>query len=106
LEPDLDYGFFKWHNPPYEKFLRTLILDLCNKIWELKVKANVTANEKHLQEEEKIMPQIQEMDRAPMKMMEDFIPLRKKCASYSYFTYFVLTLFLGTFIDKLLNLLK
>jgi hypothetical protein len=56
LEPDLDYGFFKWHDPLYEKFLRTLILDLCNKIWELKVKANVIANEKYLQEEEEIMP--------------------------------------------------
>jgi hypothetical protein len=35
-------------------------------------------------------------------MMEDFVHLRKKCASYYYFTYFVLTLFLGRFIDKLL----
>jgi hypothetical protein len=40
--------------------MRTLILDLCNKIWELKTEANVTTNEEHLQEEEEIMPQIEE----------------------------------------------
>ena len=49
------------------------------------------------------MPQIEEMARVPTKMMEDFIPLRKKCASYSCFTYFVLTLVLGMFIGKLLS---
>ena len=43
-------------DPPYGKFLRTLILDLHNKIWELKAEANVTTNEEHLQEEEEIMP--------------------------------------------------
>jgi hypothetical protein len=48
--------FFKWHDPQYEKFLRTLILDLCNEIWELKAESNVTKNEEHLQEEEEIMP--------------------------------------------------
>ena len=53
-------------------------MDLRNKIWELKAEANVTTNEKHLQEEEEIMPQIEEMTRVPTKMMEDFIPLRKK----------------------------
>jgi hypothetical protein len=37
-----------------------LILDLRNKIWELKVEANVTTNEKHLQEKKEIMPQIEE----------------------------------------------
>jgi hypothetical protein len=52
------------------------------------------------------MPQIEEMVKAPMKMMEDFVPLRKKCASYSCFTYFVLTLFLGMFISKLLSSLQ
>ena len=50
--------------------------------------ANVTINEEHLLEEEEIMPQIEEMARVPTKMMEDFIPLRKKCASCSSFTYF------------------
>jgi hypothetical protein len=55
-----------------------------------------------LQEEEEIMPQIEEMARVPTKMMEGFVPLRKKCASYSSFTYFVLTLVLGMFIGKLL----
>jgi hypothetical protein len=80
-----------------------LILDLRNKIWELKAKANVTTNEEHLQEEEEIMPQIEEMARVTTKMMEDFVPLRKKCASCSFFTYFVLTLVLGMFIDKLLS---
>jgi hypothetical protein len=50
------------------------------------------------------MPQIEEMARVPTKMMEHFIPLRKKCASYSCFTYFILTLVLGMFIGKLLNL--
>jgi len=78
-------------------------LDLCNKIWELKAEANVTTNEEHLQEEEEIMPQIEEMARVPTNMMEDFIPLRKKCASCSSFTYFVLTLVLGMFIGKLLT---
>ena len=66
-------------------------MHLRNKIWELKAEANVTTNEKHLQEEE-IMPQIEEMARVLTKMMEDFVPLRKKCASCSSFTYFVLTL--------------
>jgi len=46
-----------------------LILDLCNKISELKAEANVTTNEEHLQEEEEIMPQIEEMARVPTKMM-------------------------------------
>jgi hypothetical protein len=41
------------------------------------------------------MPQIEEMARVPTKMIEDFIPLRKKCASCSSFTYFVLILVLG-----------
>jgi hypothetical protein len=49
------------------------------------------------------MPQIEEMARASTKMMEDFIPLRKKHASCSCFTYFVLTLFLGMFVGKLLS---
>ena len=49
------------------------------------------------------MPQIEEMARVPTKMMEDFVPLRKKYASYSYFTYFVLTLVLGMFIGKFLS---
>ena len=102
-QPDLDYEFFKWHDPPYGKFLRTLILDLRNKIWELKAEANVTTNEEHLQEKEEIMPQIEETARVPTKMMEDFVPLRNKCASCSYFTYFVLTLVLGMFIGKLLS---
>ena len=102
-QPDLDCGFFKWHDPLYRKFMRTLILDLRNKIWELKAEANVTTNEEHLQEEEEIMPQIEEMARVPMKMMKDFIPLRKKCASCSSITYFVLTLVLGMFIGKLLS---
>ena len=100
---DLDCGFFKCHDPQYGNFLRTLILDLRNKIWELKAEANVTTNEEHLQEEEEIMPQIKEMAKVPTKMMEDFIPLRKKCASCSSFTYFVLTLVLGMFIGKLLS---
>jgi hypothetical protein len=55
------------------------------------VEANVTTNEDHLQEEEEIMPHIKEMARVLTKMMEYFIPLRKKCASCSSFTYFVLT---------------
>ncbi|XP_066396136.1 histone H2A.Z-specific chaperone CHZ1-like [Miscanthus floridulus] len=54
--PNFDCGFFKWHDPQYGKFLRTLILDLRNKIWELKAETNVTTNEEHLQEEEEIMP--------------------------------------------------
>ena len=66
-------------------------MDLRNKIWELKEEANVTTNEEHLQEEEEIMPQLEEMAMIPMKMMEDFVPLRKKCASCSSITYFVLT---------------
>ena len=78
-------------------------MDLRNKIWELNEEANVTTNEEHLQEEEVIMPQIEEMARVPMKLMEDFVPLRKKCASCSSFTYFVLTLVLGMFIGKLLS---
>jgi hypothetical protein len=48
------------------------------------------------------MPQIEEMARVSMKMVEDFIPLRKKCASCSSFTYFVLTLVLGMFIASCL----
>ena len=78
-------------------------MDLRNKIWEMKAEANATTNEEHLQEEEEIMPQIEEMARVPTKMMEDFVPLRKKCASCSSFTYFVLTLVLGMFISKLLS---
>jgi hypothetical protein len=70
------------------------------------MEANVTTNEEHLQEEEEIMPQIEEMARVPTKMMEDFVPLRKKCASCSSFTYFVLTLVLGKFIGKLLSSLQ
>ena len=54
-------------------------MDLRNKIWELKAEANVTTNEEHMQEEEEIMPQIDKMARVPLKMMEDFVPLRKKC---------------------------
>jgi hypothetical protein len=50
-----------------------------------------------------IMPQIEEMARAPTKMIENFIPLIKKCASYSCFTYFVLTIFVGMLIGKLLS---
>ena len=80
-----------------------MILDLCNKIWELKAEANVRTNEEQLQEVEEIISQIKEMARVPTKMMEDFIPLRKKCASCSSFTYFVLTLVLGMFIGKLLS---
>ena len=49
------------------------------------------------------MPQIEKMVRIQTKMMEDFVPLRKKCASCSSFTYFVLTLVLGMFIGKLLS---
>jgi hypothetical protein len=49
------------------------------------------------------MPQIEEMARVPTKMMKDFVPLRKKYASYSSFIYFVLTLVLGMFIGKLLS---
>jgi hypothetical protein len=49
------------------------------------------------------MPQIEEMARVPTKMMEDVIPLRKKYASCSFFTYFVLTLVLDMFIGKLLS---
>ena len=67
------------------------------------MEANVTTNEEHLQKEKEIMPQIKEMTRVPMKMMEDFVPLRKKCASCSSFTYFVLTLVHGMFIVKLLS---
>ena len=78
-------------------------MDLCNKIWELKVEANVTTNEEYLHKEEEIMPQTKEMARVPTKIMEDFVPLRKKCASCSSFIYFVLTLVLGMFIDKLLS---
>jgi hypothetical protein len=52
------------------------------------------------------MPEIEEMARVPMKMMEDFIPLRKKCASYSCFTNFVLTLVLGIFVGKLISSLQ
>jgi hypothetical protein len=78
-------------------------MDLRNKIWELKAEANVRTNEEHLLEKEDIMPQIEEMARVPTKMMEDFVPLRKKFASYSSFTYFVLTLVLGIFIGKLLS---
>jgi hypothetical protein len=80
-----------------------LILDLRNNIWELKAEANVRTNEEQLQEVKEIMPQIEELARVPTKVMEDFIPLRKKCASCSSFTYFVLTLVLGTFIGKLLS---
>ena len=78
-------------------------MDLRKKIWELKAEANVTTNEEHLQEKEEIMPQIEEMARVLIKMMKDFIPLRKKCVSCSSFTYFVLTLVLGMFIGKLLS---
>jgi hypothetical protein len=49
------------------------------------------------------MPQIEEIARVPTKMMEDFIPLRKKCAYCSSFTYFVLTLVLDMFIGMLFN---
>jgi hypothetical protein len=60
-----------------------LILDLHDNIWELKAEANVITKEEHLQEEEEIMPQIEEMARVPMKTMEDSVPWRKKCASCS-----------------------
>ena len=80
-----------------------MILDLRNKIWELKAEANVRTNEGQLWEVKEIMPQIEEMARVPTKMMEDFVPLRKKCASCSSFTYFLLTLVLGMFIGKLLS---
>ena len=70
---------------------------------KLKAEANGTTNKQHLQEEEEIMPKIEEMARVPMRMMEDLVPLRKKCASCSSFTYFVLTLVLGMFIGKLLS---
>ena len=67
------------------------------------MESNVTTNEEYLQDEEEIMRQIEEMARVPTKMTEDFVPLRNKCASYSSFTYFVLTLVLGMFIGKLLS---
>ena len=102
-QSDLDCGFYEWYDPPYGKYLKTLILDLCNKIWELKAEGNVTTNEEHLQEDEEIIPQIEEMAMVPTKMIENFVPLRKKCASCSSFTYFVLTLVLGMFIGKLLS---
>ena len=54
-----------------------MILDLRNKIWELKAEANVRTNEEQLREVKEIMPQVEEMARVPTKMMEDFIPLRK-----------------------------
>jgi hypothetical protein len=79
-----------------------LILDLHNNIWELKAEANVTTNEEHLPEEE-IIPHIEEMAKVPTMTMEGFVPLRNKCASCSCFTYFVLALFLGLFISKLLS---
>jgi hypothetical protein len=78
-------------------------LDLRNKIWKLKAEANVTTNEEHLQEKREIMPQIEEMARVPTKMVEDFVPLRKKCVSCCSFTYFVLTLVLDMFIGRLLS---
>ena len=78
-------------------------MDLLNKIWELKAEANVIINEEQLQEVEEIMPQIEEMARVLTNMIEDFVPLRKKCASRSSFTYFVLTLFLDMFIGDLLS---
>jgi hypothetical protein len=83
-----------------------LILELHNKIWELKAEANVTTNEEHQDEEEEIMPQIEEVAWVPTKMMKDSVPLRKKYASCSSFTYFVLTLVLGMFIGKLLSSLQ
>jgi len=49
------------------------------------------------------MPQIKKMVKIQTKMMEDFVPLRKKCAFCSSFTYFVLNLVLGMFIGKLLS---
>jgi hypothetical protein len=49
------------------------------------------------------MTQIEEMVRVPMKMMEDFVPLIKKCVFCSCFTYFVLSLVLGMFIGRLLS---
>ena len=49
------------------------------------------------------MPQIEEMARVLIEMMEDFVPLRKKYAPCSSFTFFVLTLVLGIFIGKLLS---
>ena len=67
------------------------------------MEANVRTNEEQLQEVEEIMQQIEEMARVPTKMMEDFVPLSKKCAFCSSFTYFVLTLVLGMFIGKLLS---
>jgi hypothetical protein len=36
--------------------VKTLILDLRNKIWELKAEANIRTNEEQLQEGEEIMP--------------------------------------------------
>jgi hypothetical protein len=83
-----------------------LITDLRDKIWELKaeVEANVTTNKEHQEDEEEVRPQIEEMARVPTKTIKTFIPLRKKCASCSSFTYFVLTLVLGMFIGKLLSL--
>ena len=44
------------NDPPYGKYLKTLILDLRNKIWELKAEANARTNEEQLQEVEEIMP--------------------------------------------------
>ena len=81
-----------------------MLLDLCNKIRDLKEEANVRTNE-DLQEVEH-MPQIEEMARVPMNMKEDLVPLRKKCACYSSFTYFELTLVVGMFIGKLLSSLQ
>jgi hypothetical protein len=49
------------------------------------------------------MPRFEEIARVPTKMMEDIVPLRKKCACCSSFTYFVLTLVFGMFIGKLLS---
>jgi hypothetical protein len=78
-------------------------LDLRNNIWELKAVANIRTNEEQLQEVKEIMSQIEELARVPTKVMEDFLPLRKKCTSCSSFTYFVLTLVLGMSTGKLLS---
>jgi hypothetical protein len=52
------------------------------------VEANVRTNEEQRQEVEEAMPQIEEMIGVPTKMMEDFIPLGKKCAFVFFFHLF------------------
>lgn len=88
--------------------MKTLLLDLRDRIWELNNKANVRIKKEF--QSTKLDNKVGEMPetmRVLLQMKEYLVlMMRKKCAYCSFFISFVLFLVLGMFIGKFLSSLK